>query len=107
MSLKTTIIALAGVALAIPAAAQTVTLPAGAEQAALEINADRLRAHVAFLADDLLEGRGPPTRGDELTRLYLQTQMEMMGLEPGMPDGTWQQPFDIVGINATVPKTWT
>ena len=28
------------------------------------INADALKAHVGFLADDALEGRGPATRGD-------------------------------------------
>jgi len=84
------------------------TLPAGAAEAAESaIHASRVKAHVAFLADDLLEGRGPATRGDELTRLYLETQMMEMGLQPGMPDGTWQQPFDIVGVNAKVPPQWS
>jgi len=93
---------------ALPLAAQgTYALPAGADTAAATISADRLRAHVAFLSDDLLEGRGPASRGDELARRYIATQMMELGLEPGMPDGTWQQRFDLVGVNATVPGTWT
>lgn len=81
-------------------------LPAGAEQAAEAIDADALRAPIRFLSDDLLGGRGPATEGDRLTRLYLSTRLEEMGLEPAF-DGEWEQPFDIVGIRAEVPDTWT
>ncbi|HVR42789.1 MAG TPA: M28 family peptidase [Thermoanaerobaculia bacterium] len=104
-----TIAGLVATVASVPTGAQTeYSLPTGAERAAREaIDAARLRSHVAFLSDDLLEGRGPATRGDALTRLYLATQMEEMGLEPGMPDGTWEQPFDIVGVHAEVPKQWT
>ncbi|MCA1733439.1 MAG: peptidase M28, partial [Acidobacteria bacterium] len=89
------------------AAADSYSLPAGSEAAAKSISADRLRAHVAFLSDDLLEGRGPASRGDELARRYIATQMMELGLEPGMPDGSWQQRFGLVGVNATVPGTWS
>ncbi|MGA1524536.1 MAG: M28 family peptidase [Planctomycetota bacterium] len=58
-----------------------------------------------ILADDLFEGRGPGTRADELTQLYLATQMEGMGLEPGGPDGAWTQPVPIVGIASKVVAT--
>ena len=47
---------------------------------------------IAFLADDLLEVRGVAARGGRLARRYLQTQMQMMGLEPGGVDGSWEQP---------------
>ena len=50
-------------------------LPPGAEQAAAVIDAHTLRTPVAFLADDLLEGRGPATRGDQLTQQYLATTL--------------------------------
>ena len=33
-----------------------------------------LRAHLAFLADDLLEGRGTGQRGGDLAVRYLETQ---------------------------------
>ena len=42
-----------------------------------------LRAHLAFLADDLLEGRGTGQRGAELTVRYLETQLQSLGLRPG------------------------
>ena len=33
--------------------------------------------------------------------------MEEMGLVPGAADGSWEQPFDLVGINASQPESWT
>lgn len=41
-----------------------------------------LRAHMAFLADDLLEGRGTGTRGQEIAARYIAAQFEALGLEP-------------------------
>lgn len=62
-----------------------------------------LRGHIRFLADDLLEGRGPSSRGDALTQLYLQTQFQIHGLQPGGPDGAWIQPVPLVGVTTTPP----
>jgi Zn-dependent M28 family amino/carboxypeptidase len=88
------------------AAAQTPQLPAGAQQAAESIKRQDVEGPLRFLADDLLEGRGPATRGDELTQLYLATQMQEMGLEPAF-GSSYEQPFDIVGIDAKMPETLT
>ncbi|MCI0571840.1 MAG: M20/M25/M40 family metallo-hydrolase [Myxococcaceae bacterium] len=66
--------------------------------AASTITADSIRAHTAFLADDLLEGRGPATRGDALTQAYLAAQFQALGLEPAGTDGSFLQPFDLVGV---------
>jgi Zn-dependent M28 family amino/carboxypeptidase len=88
------------------AAAGALHLPADAERAARAIDRQSLEAPIRFLADDLLEGRGPASRGDRLARLYLETTMELMGLRPGAPGGSWQQPFEIVGVKAEVPETW-
>ena len=93
----------AGVAAAAPA----LTLPPGAEEAEKRITADQLLGPVRFLSHDLLEGRGASSRGDELARTYIAGMFEFLGLKPGGPDGSWQQPFDIVGITAAVPKSWT
>ncbi len=41
-----------------------------------------LRAHMSFLADDLLEGRGTGTRGYQLAANYVRAQFENMGLKP-------------------------
>jgi Zn-dependent M28 family amino/carboxypeptidase len=81
-------------------------LPASAEKAAEVIDRDALEAPIRFLADDLLEGRAPGSRGDELARLYLAATLEAIGFEPGGPNGSWQQPFDIVSITSEPPKTW-
>jgi len=77
-----------------------------AQAAAAHITPEMLRADIAYLSSDDLAGRGPASEGDLLTQKYLSEQMEAIGLEPGF-DGEWTQSFDIVGINATVPKTWT
>jgi Zn-dependent M28 family amino/carboxypeptidase len=47
------------------------------------IKAAGLAAHVKFLADDLLEGRAPATRGGDLAARYIASQFELLGLEPG------------------------
>ena len=88
-------------------ASQTsLNLPATAERAAKVIDRDSLEAPIRFLADDLLEGRGPASRGDALTRIYLATELEAVGYRPGAQGGSWQQPVEIVGITSQVPKTW-
>ena len=82
--------------------------PAPVEQAGRTyITRNSLEAAIRFLASDALEGRGPATRGDQLARLYLATELESLGLQPGGSNGQWQQPFDIVGIKAQFPKTWS
>jgi Zn-dependent M28 family amino/carboxypeptidase len=75
--------------------------------AAGRINAASHRSAIRFLANDLLEGRGPASRGDALTRLWLATEMEEIGLAPGFPGGAWQQEFDIVSIDSHLPKSWS
>lgn len=80
---------------------------AAAEQAALQIQDDYMRGIVAEISDDRYEGRGPGTRGDDAARQYLVEQMEALGLQPGAANGSWQQAFDLVGINASQPETWT
>jgi Zn-dependent M28 family amino/carboxypeptidase len=95
-------------ALAGAAVADTTPVPHAVEQAARSnITRAVLEAPIRFLASDLLEGRGPGTRADELTRLYLQTRLEGLGLKPAFANGAWQQPFDIVGIKSTFPKSWS
>jgi Zn-dependent M28 family amino/carboxypeptidase len=55
-----------------------------------------LRAHLAFLADDLLEGRGTGQRGGDLAVRYLETQAAIMGLQPLQASG-FRQAVSIVG----------
>lgn len=53
-----------------------------ATQAGGKIDETTLRAHVRFLSDDLLEGRGPGARGGILAAKYIASQFEALGLEP-------------------------
>ena len=54
-----------------------------AENAMLErISASSLRGHLSFLASDLLEGRGTPSRGQDLAAEYIAAQYRRAGLEP-------------------------
>src|SRR5210317_2039549 len=77
-----------------------------AEQASLQISDDYMRGIVVEISDDSYEGRGPGSRGDEAARKYLAGRMEELGLLPGADDGSWEQPFDLVGVNASQPDTW-
>ena len=43
----------------------------------------RFRAHVTFLADDLLEGRDTGSRGYDIAARYVATQFEALGLQAG------------------------
>lgn len=54
------------------------------------ITANALRAHVRFLASDLLEGRGTPSRGLDLAAEYIATQFDRIGLNPAGEDGFFQ-----------------
>ncbi|HWU88753.1 MAG TPA: M28 family peptidase [Kofleriaceae bacterium] len=95
-----------------PPASQSAVSPAhdpgaGLDAAAAAVTADVLRAHVAKLASDELEGRGPTTPGDRAARAYLVEQLRAMGYEPGAPGGVWEQPFDVVGMTASMPERWT
>lgn len=55
-----------------------------------------LRAHLAFLADDLLEGRGTGQRGGALAVRYLETQAALIGLKP-LNQASFRQAVNIVG----------
>jgi Zn-dependent M28 family amino/carboxypeptidase len=79
--------------------------PAETERrAAQAIDEAQLRAHTRFLADDLLEGRGPGSRGDRLAQRYIAAQLEALGLAPGAPDGSWYQPVPLIGVETRVPQ---
>jgi Zn-dependent M28 family amino/carboxypeptidase len=68
-----------------------------AEMAAAQIEESKLRAHVKFLADDLLEGRGPGGRGGMLAAKYIAAQFESLGLEPAAADRSYFQPVQMIG----------
>jgi hypothetical protein len=79
-----------------PAAA--LHLPAPAAAAMAGIDPERIRAHVRFLADDLLEGRGPGVRGGDIAAKYIAAQFEQLGLKPAGDNGTYLQQVNFKGV---------
>src|SRR2546425_8691675 len=64
------------------------------------IDENALRAHIKFLSDDLLEGRGTGARGGETAAKYLAAQLEALGLKGAGPNGSFFQPVSLVGVKA-------
>lgn len=67
-------------------------------------NENTFKAHIKFLADDLLEGRSPGTRGGNLAANYLAAQLQLLGIKGGAADGSYFQPVSLVGVKAA-PET--
>jgi Zn-dependent M28 family amino/carboxypeptidase len=53
--------------------------------------ADSFRSHVAFLADDLLEGRGIGSRGHEIAANYIAQHFARLGLQPAGTQSWFQR----------------
>jgi Zn-dependent M28 family amino/carboxypeptidase len=68
------------------------------------IDSERIRAHVRFLADDLLEGRGTGARGGDIAALYIASQFALDGLKPAGDNGTFFQEVNLTGAQ-TLPGT--
>ena len=80
-------------------------IPSALKAAETSIDGEKIRAHVKFLSDDLLEGRGPGLRGSELAAKYIATQFALYGLKPGGDNGTYMQQVNFVGMKAIPEKT--
>jgi hypothetical protein len=91
--------------LAISLLAALDTAPQPVRQGAEALNANAIRAHLKFLASDLLEGRGPGTRGDDLAVQYIAAQFESYGLEPAGDNGSYLQKVPLVGITLDPDKS--
>ncbi len=85
-----------------------LTLPLLAQTAPKSFDGFRpeaVRAHLRYLSSDLLEGRGPGTRGDALATNYLAAQFEALGLQPAGDDGTYFQKVSLLGITTDAEKS--
>src|ERR1700712_3777600 len=91
-SLATTALA-TSLAVALPALAAPAAAPPTVQEAPL-------RAHLAFLSNDVLEGRGTGQRGPDLTVAYLETQAAAIGLKPAN-GASFRQAVKIAGVKAT------
>ncbi len=94
----------AGSAVPVP---KVAGLPPAAEQAMAAIDPEKIRAHVKFLASDLLEGRGTGARGGDIAAEYIATQVALYGLHPAGDNGTFMQKVPMVGIATQDDTTFT
>lgn len=62
------------------------------------VNPLNIRAHVAFLSSDLLEGRGTGQRGGDIAADYIATQFSLYGLKPAGDNGSFMQRVPMVGV---------
>jgi Zn-dependent M28 family amino/carboxypeptidase len=73
------------------------------------ISTDRIKADVAYLAGDRLEGRAPGTAGEELATGYIETEFKKAGLKPAGERGTFFQRVPLVRVvtspNSTLQAT--
>ena len=88
------------------AAADAVHLPPAAIAALQKVEPEHIRAHVRFLSDDLLEGRGTGQRGGDLAAEYIATHLWLDGLKGAGDNGTFFQRVQFVGITPAPETTF-
>jgi Zn-dependent M28 family amino/carboxypeptidase len=84
--------------LALVASCLAPALPGAPADPVPEISAARIKAAVAYLASDRLEGRGPGTRGEVLATEYLADGFKDAGLKPVGERGTYFQPVPLLRV---------
>lgn len=87
--------------------AATAGIPAELKPALDAISTNDIMQHTKTLSSDEYEGRGPGTKGEELSVKYLTEQYQRLGLKPGNPDGTYVQKVPLVGMTASTRASFT
>jgi Zn-dependent M28 family amino/carboxypeptidase len=89
----------------VSAALSAQVIPPAVRSAEAAVDAEKIRAHVKYLADDSLEGRGPGTRGGEMAADYIAKQFALYGLKPAGDNGTYLQQVNFVGTKTLGDRT--
>ena len=87
--LRKTLAAVAMASMAVTAARAQSPDPA-------QISAEHVRAHIAFLASDLLEGREAGSPGFDIAANYVASQFAQLGLKPMGVGGSYFQPVPLI-----------
>ena len=87
-------------------ASLALLLAAPLSAATPDFSADAFKAHVAFLSDDLLEGRDTGSRGHRIAAAYVASEFEALGLKPAGEKGGWYQevPFRSATLGKPAPE---
>ncbi len=78
----------------------------GEPSVARQVNPENIRAHVRFLASDLLEGRGTGQRGGDIAAEYIATIFSTYGLKPLGDNGSFMQKVPMVGVQTKPESTF-
>ena len=81
--------------------------PAAPKSGNSGITAEKLKGHIRFLSDDMLEGRGTGAHGGELAAKYIAAQLEATGVKGAGENGSYFQPVSLVGVKADPNTTLT
>lgn len=65
--------------------------PPNSTAQAVVADPDRIKSHLKFLSDDLLEGRDTGSRGHEIAALYIASEFAKYGLTPAGDDNSYLQ----------------
>lgn len=85
------------------AGVSAAVLLAGAAQAQTTVaqqSAERVKAHVTFLASDLLQGREAGSPGYDIAANYVASQFAQLGLKPGGGKGSYFQAVPLLAVRS-------
>lgn len=88
----------------VAASGAAAPLPAAGSESLKLVDPEQIRAHVKFLSDDLLEGRGPGQRGGGIAAQYIATEFALNHLKPAGDNGTYLQKVPMMGLT-TLPQS--
>ena len=71
-----------------------------------QLSASVIKAHMSFLADDLLEGRETGTREEGISGLYIASAFEQIGLDRAGDSGTFHQTVPLKAISVNMDETY-
>ena len=81
-----------------------VALPKAVGEAKFPARVEELRGIVRFLSHDRMRGRAAGSAEDGITAVYIASEFERAGLEPGVGDG-WEQRFSFAPRDGSEPIT--
>ncbi len=80
---------------------------AARKRPAARIDAEKIRAHVKYLASDALEGRGTGQKGGHAAADYIAAQFKSYGLKPASDTGTYFQSVPMVSMKTLADTAFT
>ena len=86
---------------------EIATADATRKKPAARIDAEKIRAHMKYLAGDALEGRGTGQKGGDAAADYLAARFKEYGLKPASDAGTYFQSVPMVSMKTLLATAFT